>query len=142
MGGPIECWTHSTPEHQVGYPNDAGASFSLADILEDPDSPHLRKYFLSPKAAVGIIRRASRRGRTLPDGLREALESLAAEEQGGQVVGALTTRCGDTQDDQQTTQLVVVNALTANMAGAGGGASTTTRLRVGTSCGGNSEQWG
>jgi hypothetical protein len=51
---------------------------SLSDVLETP-GPHLRRYFLSPKAAAGILRRAARRGRALPDSLRSALEALAAQ---------------------------------------------------------------
>jgi hypothetical protein len=35
----------------------------LADVLEDEVAP---KYFLSPRAAAGILRRAEKRGRTLP----------------------------------------------------------------------------
>lgn len=120
MGTPTECWTLSTSE----YPNAGAVWSSLADVLEEPGQPHLRRYFLSPKAAEGILRRASRRGRQLPDGLREALTSLASSG-GGDLIGALTTRCGDTQDDQQTTQLVV-NALTSSMAGAGGGVDDNT----------------
>ena len=50
---------------------------SLSGILESP-GPHLRKYFLSAKAAQGILRRAAKRGRALPPALQQALESLAA----------------------------------------------------------------
>jgi hypothetical protein len=73
MGSRTECWTLSTSE----CPSGGGVSSSLADILQPADTPGLHKYFLSPKAAAGILRRASRRGRSLPDGLREALASLA-----------------------------------------------------------------
>ena len=48
---------------------------SLSDILE-PDAPP--KYSLSPRAARGILRRAERRGRELPQALRMALEALAS----------------------------------------------------------------
>lgn len=48
----------------------------LSDVLETPGE-HLRKYYLSPKAAAGILRRASRRGRSLPDALLRALENVA-----------------------------------------------------------------
>ena len=44
---------------------------SLWRILEP--HPH-RRYFLSRKACLGILRRARRRGKVLPDTLREALE--------------------------------------------------------------------
>ena len=53
-------------------------STSLSAILESP-SPRLRKYFLSAKAAQGILRRASKRGRVLPAQLQQALESLATQ---------------------------------------------------------------
>jgi hypothetical protein len=47
----------------------------LPDVLET--GPHLSKYFLSPKAATGILRRAAKRGRVMPGHLQGALESLA-----------------------------------------------------------------
>ena len=47
---------------------------TLSDILE-PHAP--RRFFLSPKAAAGILRRAKKRGRTLHEHLRRALESIA-----------------------------------------------------------------
>jgi len=56
-------------------PRDAVAS-SLSDILET--SPVPPRYFLTPRAAAGILRRAERRERTLPEPLRRALEGLAA----------------------------------------------------------------
>src|SRR5574342_442710 len=65
-----EFLTHSTSES----PSDAVAS-SLSDILEPRVDP---KYYLSPKAAAGILRRAEKRERSLPENLRAALELLAA----------------------------------------------------------------
>lgn len=38
---------------------------------------YLRKYFLSPKACAGILRRAEKRGRELPEMLRRALTAAA-----------------------------------------------------------------
>src|SRR5215469_11409855 len=49
---------------------------SLATILE-PNAP--KKYLLSAKAAQGILRRAAKRGRTLPTHLRQALAALAMD---------------------------------------------------------------
>ena len=49
---------------------------SLSDILETTGE-HLRKYSLSPKAAEGILRRASRRGKQLPERLEQALRALS-----------------------------------------------------------------
>jgi len=40
----------------------------------------LPKYFLSPRAATGILRRAEKRGRELPPALRQALTALAAHD--------------------------------------------------------------
>jgi hypothetical protein len=67
-------WTHSTSES----PND-GAECSrvyLSDILTQvpPDA----RYWLSPKACAGILRRATRRGKKLPEPLQKALEARAA----------------------------------------------------------------
>jgi len=47
---------------------------TLSDILETSVP---RRFYLSPRAAAGILRRAERRGRELPTALREALEALA-----------------------------------------------------------------
>ena len=44
------------------------------------------KYSLSPKACLGIIRRAKAKGRKLPENLRIALEQKIAE-QGGEIIG-------------------------------------------------------
>lgn len=52
----------------------AGAVCSLSAVLETEVAP---RYFLSPRAAAGILHRAAKRGRKLPRVLRLALESLA-----------------------------------------------------------------
>jgi hypothetical protein len=57
------------------FPKD-GAESSLSDVLET-QGDHLKKYSLSQKAAQGILRRATRRGKTLPVALQEALEAVA-----------------------------------------------------------------
>ncbi len=49
----------------------------LSDILETGNVP--RRYFLSAKAAQGVIRRVDRRGKKLPPILRLALLQVAAE---------------------------------------------------------------
>lgn len=56
------------------WPSDA-AVCSLSDVLETGPVPP--KYFLSPKACLGILRRAEKRGRELPPSLRAALEHAA-----------------------------------------------------------------
>lgn len=63
------------------YPNVENES-TLSEILED-NVPE--KYYLSPKARLGILRRAKSKGRKLPDNLRIALEQKVAE--GGEVLG-------------------------------------------------------
>ncbi|MEL6979638.1 MAG: DNA cytosine methyltransferase [Pseudomonadota bacterium] len=57
-------------------PNVAAAS-SLSQILEPAPSIPPR-YFLSPTACQGILGRAKRRGRSLPEALRTALEARAS----------------------------------------------------------------
>lgn len=73
MGSPTECLTLSSSE----FPSGAVAS-SLSDILETGDVP--QRFCLSPQACAGILRRAERRGKTLPQALRAALEAVAASE--------------------------------------------------------------
>ena len=48
---------------------------TLADILEPSVAP---KYFLSPRACAGIIRRAAKRGKALPPHLEAALQAVAS----------------------------------------------------------------
>jgi hypothetical protein len=56
-------------------PNGAEESL-LSQVLEQNPSD---KYFLSAKAAQGILRRANKRGKTLPAPLQQALESTASQ---------------------------------------------------------------
>ena len=53
------------------YPN-AAVESSLSDVLE-MTGEHLHKYSLSAKAAQGILRRAGRKGKQLPEQLNDAL---------------------------------------------------------------------
>jgi hypothetical protein len=57
--------------------SDAVESF-LSDILETGDLP--AKYYLSPKACQGILRRSKERKKDLPPVLKEALERQAQEQ--------------------------------------------------------------
>jgi hypothetical protein len=67
------CLTRSSSES----PNVA-EECSLSDVLES----HVpQRFFLSPRAAAGILRRAEKRGRTLPARLQSALESLAIQQE-------------------------------------------------------------
>lgn len=63
-----ECLTLNISE----FPS-AVVESSLSDILETGDLP--QRFFLSPTACAGILRRAKKRGRTLPKPLRAALET-------------------------------------------------------------------
>jgi len=53
-----------------------GDVFSLSDVLETRDVP--QKYYLSARACAGILRRAEKRGKALPEMLRVALGAVAA----------------------------------------------------------------
>lgn len=65
-----ECLTLNSSE----YPSDAAVSF-LSDILE-PSAP--RRFYLSPSACKGLLRRAQRRGKSLPPQLEETLLAQAS----------------------------------------------------------------
>ena len=64
-----ECLMLSTSE----WPSD-DAVCSLSDILETGDLP--QRFFLSATACRGILRRAEKRGKVLPERLRQALEGV------------------------------------------------------------------
>lgn len=74
-----ECWTLNTCEWtDTLVPFRSGdAVCSLSDILESGDIP--QKYYLSRDACTGILRRAAKRGRALPEALRQALEAQAGK---------------------------------------------------------------
>lgn len=63
----------STPNSSE-YPNVGGVCSSLRDVLEADVAP---KYFLSQRAAAGILRRAQKRGKALPPHLQAALTQVA-----------------------------------------------------------------
>ena len=74
-----ECWTLNTCEWTdtlVPFRKEEGVC-SLSDILESGDIPP--RYFLSKGACTGILRRAAKRGRALPEALRQALEAQAGK---------------------------------------------------------------
>ena len=73
-----ECLTLNTPEWTatlVPFLKEDGVC-SLSDILEMSGNIP-QKYYLSPRACLGIIRRAESRGKDLPPMLKEALEQQA-----------------------------------------------------------------
>ena len=71
-----ESWMRNTSESPNGVEE---CSSSLASILEDPAIVDA-KYRLSAKAAEGILRRATRRNKTLPEKLLVALEAVVQAE--------------------------------------------------------------
>ena len=71
ISSPTESWTLSTSE----WPSDAVVC-SLSDTLETGPVP--QRYFLSATACSGILRRAAKRGRELPEMLKAALEAASA----------------------------------------------------------------
>ena len=58
-------------------PSDA-EECSLSDILEGTGD-NLRRYFLSPKACAGILRRSKKRGLKIPDLLEHCLQTVAEQ---------------------------------------------------------------
>lgn len=68
------CWTRNILESPK---DDVGFSLPLALILQQSrDVP--TRYYLSAKAARGILSRSERRGKTLPEALRVALEAVVS----------------------------------------------------------------
>ena len=61
--------------HSTGESPNAENASTLSQILQ---AGVPEKYYLSPKACLGILRRASARGKELPELLRKALERQAA----------------------------------------------------------------
>ncbi len=88
MGSRGRCLTLNTSAWRNG-----ASVCSLLEVLETPQdllangqrrwanaeafAAYLRKYFLSPKACAGILRRAAARGRDLPKTLQDALTAAA-----------------------------------------------------------------
>ena len=64
------CWTRNTSEAPR---NDEEEYFSYLSSILQPAKDVPTRYYLSSKAAEGILRRAERRGKILPEMLREAL---------------------------------------------------------------------
>lgn len=70
MGSPIAFLTLNTSEF-----HSAADASSLSDILETGGLP--QRYYLSPTACRGILRRAEKRGKELPPALEQALRAKA-----------------------------------------------------------------
>ena len=61
------------------YPSDVSVSSSLADVVQT--QPVQQKYYLTIKAAEGVLRRSNRNGKLLPDQLQEAFENVVRQKQ-------------------------------------------------------------
>lgn len=77
-----EFWTRNISESL----NDGGECF-LSEVM-DLSAP--KKYFMSANAARGILQRATRRGRALPEDLAAALQAIADGLDSGETVRRLT----------------------------------------------------
>lgn len=96
MGFNGVCLTASFSES----PRDA-AVCSLSDVLE---SHAPQRFFLSQKAAQGILRRAQKRGRTLPERLMTALQVLTGQTHQAKPCASMSeqpTPCGAAPTDTQ-----------------------------------------
>ena len=72
-----ECLMLSTLE----YPSEGAESSSLADVVETQQVQ--QKYYLTAKAAEGVLRRSNRNGKKLPEQLQEAFENVVRQESQG-----------------------------------------------------------
>ena len=68
-----QCWMRNITD----WHKDANVC-SLSEILETGPVGH--RYFLSPTACNGILRRAEKRGKSLPPSLAAALQAVASEQ--------------------------------------------------------------
>ena len=76
MGSPTECLTLNTLEGQEQCHNAEGESL-LLDVLEVGNIPP--RFYLSHRACLGILRRAEKRGKSLPRSLQVALEQVVSD---------------------------------------------------------------
>ena len=79
-----EFWTRSMCEYPAGTTKDENGNeipvakiAYLSDVLETENVPE--KYYLSPRACAGIIRRAENRGKQLPKVLNDVLYRVAGD---------------------------------------------------------------
>ena len=78
-------WMRNSSEFRSG-----AVASSLSEILET--GPVDRRYFLSPKACKGILRRAEKQGKALPEQLKATLESVATQTHQTETGGGLPLR--------------------------------------------------
>ena len=74
-----QLWMRNMSEwnHIPGQSHSDDGVCSLSEILEA--GPIAHRYFLSAKACAGILRRAEKRGKSLPPSLHAALQAVALE---------------------------------------------------------------
>ena len=78
MGGPTASLTLFTSEsHNEGGESGYARIVTLSQVLQTGVLP--QRFYLSPKACAGILRRASVRGKELPAALKMALEQTASK---------------------------------------------------------------
>ena len=82
---PSGCWTASTLEWASG-----GGDSLVCSLKEMLDGDVPQRFYLSPRAAAGILRRAAKRGRQLPAHLLEALTTFAGHSATPEAECALT----------------------------------------------------
>ena len=63
----------------IGFHSEENESLYLRDILQ-PSQDVAPKYYLSSRACAGILRRADKKGRKLPENLRRTLEATITSE--------------------------------------------------------------
>jgi hypothetical protein len=73
--------------HSISEFHSGAVASSLSQVLETRVAS---KYFLSPKACAGILRRAEKRGKELPEALARALKAAAGWEQISKPGGGLS----------------------------------------------------
>lgn len=78
MGSPTGFWTLNTSEHAASHKLSLSADVvcGLSAIVETGDVP--QRYFLTAKACQGILRRAEKRDKALPEVLKLALQEVAS----------------------------------------------------------------
>jgi hypothetical protein len=59
------------------YPSEGSVSSSLADVVQT--QPVQQKYYLTVKAAKGVLQRSNRNGKRLPDPLQEVFENVVRQ---------------------------------------------------------------
>jgi hypothetical protein len=93
MGGPTGFLTLATSECRSADGECSSSVSTLASILQESVP---QRFFLSARAAAGILRRASRRGRELPSALESALLTLSRQVAPGADASTATGRRSST----------------------------------------------